>query len=85
MSVMDGVYKFFSNNVKGIKASEKRVKLFEYLKNNITIMALYFYRKHIRRQKTNKNGKTVLRVLYFFRMETEFLGCGNLLLWNGSF
>ena len=28
-------YNFILNNVKGIKASEKRLKLFEYLKNNI--------------------------------------------------
>ena len=28
-------YSFISNNVKGIKASEKRLRLFEYLKNSI--------------------------------------------------
>ena len=32
---MNGNYNFISNNIKGIKASEKRLKLFEYLKNNI--------------------------------------------------
>ena len=32
---MNGNYNFISNNVKGIKACEKRLKLFEYLKNNI--------------------------------------------------
>ena len=26
---------FISNNVKGIRSSEKRLKIFEYLKNNI--------------------------------------------------
>ena len=35
MSIMNGNYNFISNNVKGIKASEKRLKLFEYLRNNI--------------------------------------------------
>ena len=35
MSIMNGNYNFISNNVKGIKASEKRFKLYEYLKNNI--------------------------------------------------
>ena len=35
MSIMNGNYNFISNNVKGIKASEKRLKVFEYLKNNI--------------------------------------------------
>ena len=32
---MNSNYNFISNNVKGINASEKRLKLFEYLKNNI--------------------------------------------------
>ena len=28
--------KFISNNVKGIQKSEKRIKIFEYLKNSIS-------------------------------------------------
>ena len=36
MSITNGNYNFISNNVKGIKASEKRLKVFEYLKNSIT-------------------------------------------------
>ena len=32
---MNGNSNFVSNNVNGIKPSEKRLKLFEYLKNNI--------------------------------------------------
>ena len=35
MSIMNGNYNFISNNVKGIKACENLLKLFEYLKNNI--------------------------------------------------
>ena len=35
ISIMNGNYNFFSNNVKGIKASEKQLKLFEYPRNNI--------------------------------------------------
>ena len=35
MSIMNGNYNFISNNAKGIKASEKRLNLFEYRKNNI--------------------------------------------------
>ena len=35
MSIMNGNYNFISNNVTGIKASEKQLKLFEYLKKNI--------------------------------------------------
>ena len=29
-------FKFISNNVKGIQKSEKRIKIFEYLKNSIS-------------------------------------------------
>ena len=32
---MNGNYNFISNKVKGMKASEKRLKLFECLQNNI--------------------------------------------------
>ena len=35
MSIINGNYNFVSDDVKGIKAFEKRLKLFEYLKNNI--------------------------------------------------
>ena len=35
MSIMNVNYNFISNNVKGIKASEKQLKLLEYLKKNI--------------------------------------------------
>ena len=35
MSILNGNYNVISNNVEGIKASEKRLKVFEYLKNNI--------------------------------------------------
>ena len=35
MSSMNGNYNFISNNAKGKKASERRLKLFQYVKNNI--------------------------------------------------
>ena len=34
MSIMNGNYKFRSNNVKGMKASKKRLELLEYVRNN---------------------------------------------------
>ena len=34
--IMNSNYNFISNNVKGIKASEKHLKLFDYLRNNIS-------------------------------------------------
>ena len=36
-------------------------------------MALYFYKKDIRRQMMNKNRKMILGVLYFFHMEKAIL------------
>ena len=36
-------------------------------------MALYFYKKHIRRQMMNKNRKIILGVLYFFHTEKSIL------------
>ena len=39
---MNGNYNFISSNVKGVKVSEKRLKLFEYLRNNINNNALIF-------------------------------------------
>ena len=33
--IMNSNYNLVSNNVKGIKASEKRLRLFEYLRNNV--------------------------------------------------
>ena len=35
MPIINGNYNLISNNVRGTKASEKRLKLPEYLKNNI--------------------------------------------------
>ena len=61
---MNGSYNFISNNVKGMKASEKRLKL---------SMALYFHKKHIRRRMMNRNGKTILGVVYFFHTEKAIL------------
>ena len=39
---MNSKYNFISSNVKGIKVSEKRLKLFEYLRNNINNNELIF-------------------------------------------
>ena len=45
MSIMNCNYNFISNNVNGIEASEKRLKLFEYLKNNINDNGFIFLRE----------------------------------------
>ena len=70
---MNGNCNFISNNVKAIKASEKRLKLFEYLRNNIN-NNVFFFKKHVHRQMANKNGKTILRVLYFSHGKSNSCG-----------
>ena len=42
---MNSNYNFFSNNVKGIKDFEKRLKLFEYLRNNINNNGFVFLKE----------------------------------------
>ena len=57
MSTMNGNYNFISNNVKGIKASEKRLKMFEYLKNSIN----------------DNGTLTLTRAVYFVALWAKFL------------
>ena len=38
-------YNFISNNVKGIQASKKRLKLFEYLKQNINFNGFILFQE----------------------------------------
>ena len=38
-------YNFISNNVKGIPASKKRLKLFEYLKQNISFNGFILFQE----------------------------------------
>ena len=42
---MNSNYNFISNNAKGIKAFEKRLKLFEYLRNNINNNGFVFLKE----------------------------------------
>ena len=46
MWIMNSNYNFISNNVKGIKASEKRLKLFEYLRNNNNNGSVFLQETH---------------------------------------
>ena len=46
---------FISNNVKGIRSSEKRLKIFEYLKNNTHHIGFVFLQEtHLLTQDENK-------------------------------
>ena len=38
-------YNFFSNNIKGIQVSKKRLKLFEYLKSNINFNGFILFQE----------------------------------------
>ena len=68
MSIMSGNYNFISNNIKGIKASEKRLKLFEYLRNNVNDNGFIFLQEiHSLKWKDEFGGPL------FFHMEKAIL------------
>ena len=46
--------KSISNNVGGIKNSDKRIKIFEYLKTRSILMEWYSFKKRIPLKKTKK-------------------------------
>ena len=52
---MNGNYNFISNNVKGVKASEKRLKLFEYLGNNFSNNGFIFLQETHSSSKDEQN------------------------------
>ena len=62
-----------SNNVKGIKASEKRLKLFEYLRSNINNNGFIFLQEIHSTSNDEENAKTILGILYFFHTEKAIL------------
>ena len=58
--------KFISNNVKGIQNSEKRIEIFEYLKNNIPPNGSIFLQEtHSYIDDENKWCDELNRNLYF--------------------
>ena len=70
---MNGNYNFISNNVKGIKASEKRLKLFEYLKNNIDDNGFIFLQKTHSLSNDELKWKDNLEDLFSFHTEKAIL------------
>ena len=58
---------FLLNNVTGIKASEKRLKLFEYFRNLSTFAGFVFL------QKTQKNGTMIFKDNCFFNTVKQIL------------
>ena len=58
--------KFISNNVRGIQKSEKRIKIFEYLKNSISPYGSIFHQEIHTSVDDKKGGVTILMVIYIF-------------------
>ena len=74
---MNGNYNFISNNVKGIKASEKRLKLFEYIKNNINDNGFIFLQEIYSLSNNELKWKDEFGGPLFFTWKKQFLWGGN--------
>ena len=61
--------KFISNNVKGMQISEKRIKIFEYLKVTYLPTDSFFFRKHMALLMTKKGGAMSLMTICIFRTQ----------------
>ena len=59
-------YNFISNNVKGIQASKKRLKLFEYLKQNINFNGFILFQKTLSSLNDEKQWKDQFNCPLFF-------------------
>ena len=59
---------FISNNVKGLKDDEKRIKHFEYLKNSVIPNGLIFLQETHSCKNNEKLGRKSLEGNYIFRM-----------------
>ena len=63
---MNSNYNFISNNVQGIKTSEKLLKLFEYLKNNINNNGFVFLQETHSSLKDEQKWKDDFKGALFF-------------------
>ena len=59
---------FVSNNVKGLQGRDKRIKLFEYLKNCISSNGFVFLQDTHSSLNVEKSGPMNSRISYFFLM-----------------
>ena len=72
---MNGNYNFISNYVKGIKASEKRLELFEYLNHNINDNGFIFLQeKHLLSNDELKWKDDFRGPLIFYTEKTILVG-----------
>ena len=60
---------FISNNVKGIQANDKRIKLFEYLRKYVIPNGFVFLQETHSTENDENNGKMNLKDNSFFLME----------------
>ena len=65
--------KFISHNVRGIKNSDKRIKIFEYLKNKVDSNGVLFLQETHSCEKDKKSGITILQKHCSFRMKQQIL------------
>ena len=68
--------KFISNNVRGIKNSDKRIKVFEYLKNKVDSNGMLFFQETHSCEKDEKKWNDNLKEHYSYRMEKQTLAIG---------
>ena len=64
---------FIFNNVKCICSSDKTLKIFKYLKNNIDHNGFVFLQKTRLLIQDKKSGKMISKILCFFHMEVQIL------------
>ena len=66
-------FNFLSNNVKGLKSSKKRLKLFQFFKNKISPKGILFLQETHSSKVTEKYGVINLMVTYSSRMGKQIL------------
>ena len=75
MSIMNGNYNFISNNVNGLKTSEKRLKLFTYLRNSINKNGFIFLQEtHSWSNYEQKRKKDFRGPLFFSHRKSNSCG-----------
>ena len=64
---------FISNNVRDIRSSEKRLKIFEYLKNDMYHGGFAFFQETHSSTQNEKSGKMISKILCFSYMVVPIL------------
>ena len=75
--ITNTISNFISNDVKGIRSSEKRLQIFEYLKNNYVITVLFFSKNRSSHRRCsvflevlqNSQENTCVRVSFSIKLQ----------------